>query len=51
MAVDRYLRVARLLRPPPFPLALLVKTPAEIIQAFEKEAPYIREITPQGRVL
>jgi len=50
MEVDRYLRVARLLRPPPFPLDLLVKTPTEIIQAFEKEDPCIREITTQGRV-
>jgi uncharacterized protein len=28
--VDRYLRVSRLLRPRPFPLDLLVKTPEEI---------------------
>src|SRR4029450_10309334 len=28
--VDRYLRVSRLLRPRPFPLDLLVKTPGEV---------------------
>ena len=49
--VDRYLRVSRLLRPRPFPLDLLVKTPEEITQALEKEDPFIREITTQGRVL
>ena len=49
--VDRYLRVSRLLRPRPFPLDLLVKTREEITQALEKEDPFIREITTQGRVL
>jgi predicted nucleotidyltransferase len=49
--VDRYLRVSRLLRPRPFPLDLLVKTPEEIVQALEREDPFIREITSQGRVL
>jgi predicted nucleotidyltransferase len=49
--VDRYLRVSRLLRPHPFPLDLLVKTPEEIVQALEREDPFIREITSQGRVL
>jgi predicted nucleotidyltransferase len=49
--VDRYLRVSRLLRPRPFPLDLLVKTPAEIVQALEREDPFIREIMAQGRVL
>jgi uncharacterized protein len=49
--VDRYLRVSRLLRPRPFPLDLLVKTPEEIARALEREDPFIREITAQGRVL
>ena len=49
--VDRYLRVSRLLRPRPFPLDLLVKTPEEIAQAFAREDAFIREITAQGRVL
>jgi predicted nucleotidyltransferase len=33
---DRYLAVSRLLRPRPFPLDILVKTPDEISQALEK---------------
>jgi predicted nucleotidyltransferase len=49
--VDRYLRVSRLLRPRPFPLDLLVKTPEEIAQALDREDAFIREITAQGRVL
>jgi uncharacterized protein len=49
--VDRYLRVSRLLRPRPFPLDLLVKTPEEIAQAFAREDAFICEITTQGRVL
>ena len=48
---DRYLRVSRLLRPRPFPLDLLVKTPAEIAQALERNDAFIREIIAQGRVL
>jgi len=49
--VDRYLCVSRLLRPRPFPLDLLVKTPEEIAQALDREDTFIREITAQGRVL
>jgi hypothetical protein len=49
--VDRYLRVSRLLRPRPFPLDLLVKTPAEIAQALERNDAFMREIIAQGRVL
>jgi uncharacterized protein len=49
--VDRYLHVSRLLRPRPFPLDLLVKTPEEIAQALAREDAFIREITTQGRVL
>jgi predicted nucleotidyltransferase len=49
--VDRYLYVSRLLRPRPFPLDLLVKTPEEIAQALAREDAFIREITTQGRVL
>jgi predicted nucleotidyltransferase len=49
--VDRYLRVSRLLRPRPFPLDLLVKTPEEIAQAFAKDDAFVHEITTQGRVL
>lgn len=49
--VDRYLAISRLLRPRPFPLDILVKTPDEIAQALEKGDAFIREIITQGRVL
>jgi predicted nucleotidyltransferase len=48
---DRYLAVSRLLRPRPFPLDILVKTPTEIAQALEKGDFFIREIVMRGRVL
>jgi predicted nucleotidyltransferase len=48
---DRYLAVSRLLRPRPFPLDILVKTPDEIVQALVKGDAFIREIVTQGRVL
>ena len=48
---DRYLAVSRLLRPRPFPLDILVKTPAEIAQALEKGDFFIREIVTRGQVL
>jgi hypothetical protein len=49
--VDRYLRVSSLLRPRPFPLDILVKTPEEIEQAFAQGDPFIVEILTRGRVL
>jgi predicted nucleotidyltransferase len=49
--MDRYLRVSHLLRPRPFPLDLLVKTPEEIAQALDRNDPFMREIIAQGRVL
>jgi predicted nucleotidyltransferase len=49
--VDRYLRVSSLLRPRPFPLDILVKTPEEIEQAFVQGDPFIIELLTQGRVL
>ena len=49
--VDRYLAVSRLLRPRPFPLDILVKTPEEITQALRKGDAFIGEIMNQGRVL
>ncbi len=48
---DRYLAVSRLLRPRPFPLDILVKTPQEIAQALAKGDFFIREIITKGRVL
>jgi predicted nucleotidyltransferase len=49
--VDRYLCVSRLLRPRPFPLDLLVKTPEEIAHALAREDAFVHEIITQGRVL
>jgi uncharacterized protein len=48
---DRYLAVSRLIRPRPFPLDIVVKTPDEITQALVKGDNFIREIVIQGRVL
>ena len=49
--VDRYLAVSRLIRPRPFPLDMVVRTPDEITQALAKGDNFIREIVTQGRVL
>ena len=49
--VGRYLRVSCSLRPRPFPLDLLVKTPEEIAQALDRNDTFMCEITEQGRVL
>jgi predicted nucleotidyltransferase len=49
--VEHYMRVSRLLRPRPFPLDLLVKTPEEMAQALDRNDAFIREIIAQGRVL
>jgi len=50
-AVERYLAVSRLLRPRPFPVDIIVKTPAEVRQALEAGDPFIREVISQGQVL
>ena len=49
--VDRYISVSRLIRPRPFPLDILVKTPQEITQAVAQGDPFLRELTNCGRVL
>jgi predicted nucleotidyltransferase len=49
--VDRYLSVSSLLRPRPFPLDILVKTPEEMARAVAHGDPFIVEILTQGRVL
>ncbi len=49
--VERYLTVSRLLRPRPFPVDILVKTPGEIRQAVAEGDFFIREILEQGLVL
>ena len=48
---DRYLAVSRLIRPRPFPLDILVKTPEEISRATEKGDFFIREIVTKGQTL
>ena len=48
---ERYLAVCRLLRPRPFPVDILVKTPQEIARALEKGDFFIQEITSRGKVL
>ncbi len=47
----RATRVSRLLRPRPFPMDLLVRTPREIKRRLEMEDQFIREILENGRVL
>lgn len=48
---DRYLAVCRLLRPRPFPVDILVRTPQEIARALAKGDSFIQDITSQGKVL
>jgi hypothetical protein len=43
--------VSRLLRPRPFSLDILVKTPDEVAQALTKGDSFLRDIVTQGRVL
>jgi uncharacterized protein len=49
--LERYRAVCRLLRPRPFPVDILVKTPAEIEGALSKGDFFIDEILTRGRVL
>ena len=48
---ERYLTVCRLLRPRPFAVDLLVKTPQEIKTALKRGDFFIEEIVTHGRVL
>ncbi len=48
---ERYLAVSLLLDPRPFPVDIIVKTPAEIRSALSKRHFFIREIVTRGRVL
>ncbi len=48
---ERYLTVSRLLRPRPFAVEILVKTPSEINRAIKQGDFFIEEIFSQGRVL
>ncbi|MEI7989562.1 MAG: nucleotidyltransferase domain-containing protein [Chloroflexota bacterium] len=49
--VERYLAVSRLLRPRPFPMDIIVRTPEEILTALKQEDVFFREILETGRVL
>jgi predicted nucleotidyltransferase len=49
--VERYLTVSRLLRPRPFPVDILVKTPQEIRQALDQGDFFVREIMTHGLTL
>ncbi len=48
---DRYLAVSRILRPRPFAVDILVKTPQEIRTAIKNGDFFIEEIYTQGKVL
>jgi len=50
-ASERYLAVSRLLRPRPFPVDILVKTPDEIRRALEAGDHFIHHIFSRGQVL
>jgi uncharacterized protein len=48
---DRYLSVSRLIRPRPFPVDILVKTPAEVERGLKEGDVFIVEIVTKGQVL
>ncbi len=48
---ERVLAVSRLLRPRPFPMDILVRTPTEINLALTSGDTFIREILTNGKVL
>jgi predicted nucleotidyltransferase len=47
----RAMRVSRLLRPRPFPMYVLVRTPEEIRHRLEMGDYFVREVLEQGKVL
>jgi len=47
----RAMRVSRLLRPRPFPMDILVRTPEEIRHRLEMGDYFMREVLEQGKVL
>ncbi|MCC7161500.1 MAG: nucleotidyltransferase domain-containing protein [Anaerolineae bacterium] len=49
--IERYLLVSRLLRPRPFAVDILVKTPQEIAHSIENGDFFIDEIVSEGKVL
>ena len=48
---ERTLAVSRLLRPRPFPMDILVRTPQEVAIALEKEGDFMQEVISQGMVI
>lgn len=48
---ERFYQVSQLLRPRPFPMDILVRTPEEITRALEKGDQFIREIMTKGKIL
>ena len=48
---ERILDVSRLLRPRPFPMDILVRTPGEITAALKHKDSFIQEILTNGKVL
>ncbi len=50
-SVERYVAVSRLLRPRPFPVDIIVKTPAELQDALDSGDFFMREIVSRGMVL
>jgi uncharacterized protein len=49
--IDRILSVSRLLRPRPFPMDILVRTPQEMITLLESGDRFFQEIMAQGQVI
>jgi uncharacterized protein len=47
---ERYLKVARLLRPREFPVDIIVKTPQEVLEEYNHSF-FIREIINKGKIL
>jgi uncharacterized protein len=48
---ERVLAISRLLRPRPFPMDILVRTPGEIAAGLEARDSFIQEILTRGKVL
>ena len=48
---ERYLAVSRLLRPRPFPVDIIVKTPEEIRHALERGDSFISKVLTEGVIL
>lgn len=49
--LERHLTVSRLLRPRPFPVDILVRTPTEIRSALQAHDSFIQEILARGKIL